>query len=187
MIKKVGRVDAPLDLVKSMFTDVASWPQWMPGVRSAKLLEEGESSKRFELRQRQGGRELTQEMEFRLDAGGMRQIQVSGAFRKWEADWRFLLPPDKRGTTLAVTLELELGLLGSLAPSRWIRETLDRMFDDMMEAARQRARRMIAEGGDTVSETRRGDEIVVEIFETASGLELWLGGRKYVLHRADER
>jgi len=183
MIKCVGRIDVPLDLVKAMFADVGSWPQWMPGVLSVDLLQESGNTKRFELKQRQGGRELTQEMEVRLDSGGMKLHQVKGRFKKWEAHWRFLLPPDKDGTTLSATLELELGgILGAFVPPRMIRGGVDRMFENMMKAAQRRARRLSAERG---RETGVEGEILLEVFQTTGGLEVWIGGRKYLLPDAD--
>ena len=39
IIRKFGRVEAPVDTVKGVFLDLAAWPEWMPSVRSARVLE----------------------------------------------------------------------------------------------------------------------------------------------------
>lgn len=185
MIKKFARIDAPMNLVRSLFTDVASWPLWMPGVKSVKVLKQAENYILVELKQVRKGWEFIQEMEYRLDAAGVKQKQTRGWFKHWEADWRFMQPPDKRGTTVSVSLRFEMGMLGFFTPSRLIQETMDQMFDEIMDKAERRARALMAKPITVGLETSSEEETVLEIFQTPAGLEIWIEGKKVALQAPD--
>ncbi len=185
MIKKVARIDSPLGLVRNMFADVANWPEWMPGVQSVRILEESEKTLRAEMRQIHMGRKLSQELVFRFHAAGMKQTQIRGWFKSWEAEWRFIEPPGKIGTTISLALDLDMGILGLFASSRMIQKSVDQMFADMTRNVERRARALSAKRMKAGAPTDLEDAPLFELFETATGLELWFEGQKYYLHPAD--
>jgi ribosome-associated toxin RatA of RatAB toxin-antitoxin module len=181
MIKKVARVDAPIEVVRSMFVDVANWTKWMPGVQSVRILEESDKSTMAEMKQIHMGRQLSQTLEFRFHASGMKQTQVEGWFKSWEADWRFIEPPDKSGTTISLALELDMGMLGLFASGRMIQKSVDQMFAEMTRNVERRA--LAASVKRRASIGSEGP--LLELFQTETGLELWFEGRQYFLQPAD--
>ncbi len=185
MIKKVARIDAPLEAVKGVFADVLNWPQWMPGIQSAKILKGSDDQFLAELKQHQLGRRSTQVMEFRLHAQGIHQRQLSGWFKHWEADWRFLQPPDGKGTTVSFAVQFDMGLLGFFASSRMIQQTVDRLFDEMMTSVERRVHSLSIDGPMLAPETDLEEETVLEIFQTSTGLEVRIDGKKYLLKPAE--
>ncbi len=185
MIKKVARIDSPLDLVRTLFADVAKWPVWMPGVQSVRILNESEKSLVAEMKQTHMGRELSQTLEFRFHTAGMKQTQITGWFKSWEADWKFMEPPDKSGTTISLALELDMGMLGLFASSRMIQKSVDQMFAEMTGNVERRARTLSAKPVEAIAPNRLGEVPLLELYQTDAGLELWFEGRKYYLQPAD--
>jgi ribosome-associated toxin RatA of RatAB toxin-antitoxin module len=185
MIKKVARIDAPLDAVQGVFADVLNWPHWMPGIQTAKIVEGSDDQFVAEFKQNQLGRRSTQVMAFRRHAQGIHTRQVSGWFKHWEADWRFLQPPDKKGTTVSFAVQFDLGLLGFFATTRMIQRVVDRIFDDMMTNLERRMQSLSTGGQDQAPETGPEEETVLEVFQTSTGLEVRIDGKKYLLKPAD--
>ena len=187
MIKKMGRIDAPVHLAKELFSDVAQWPEWMPGVVSAELLEESTDLQRFAMKQVHMGKELDQKMEFRFHAAGVKQRQISGWFKKWEADMRFLEPPDGSGTTLSLEISMELGgFVGLFAPTGMIEKALDDMFREMLGNAEHRLQlKKPARAARGPTAAQAPDAPLLRVYQIPAGLEVWVGERKYLLHAAD--
>lgn len=153
----------------------------MPGVRSVRILEEDERNVIALLRQRWMGRELEQKWKFELGDGFVRQEQLEGFFRKWVNHWRFLEPPGGDGTTVMVEIDFDLGFLGRISPQRWIQDSLDRMFDEVIDKAEARVRSILT--GETMSTPLRmpEEQALLQIVETERGLVVRLGARKYLL------
>ena len=49
MIRKLARIDAPVEVVMDVFRDTDVWPQWMPGVASTRTLETGADHRLIEV------------------------------------------------------------------------------------------------------------------------------------------
>jgi len=195
MIRKFARLDAPPEVVTSMFHDLEGWPAWMAGVRSVRTLERRdppehpERVRTIEVVQVQAGRALRQTLECRLEPRGLVQRQLRGRFRRWDAAWRFLEPPEGTGTTISFELEIELGLLGAVIPGRMVQAIIDDIFVATVRTARKHCRALLAaearpeSGGPT--RHRLADEVLLEVLAHPDHLEIRLGGKRYRLEEIE--
>ena len=181
MIRKFARFDAPIDVVSEMFQDLERWPEWMPGVRSMRVLERSESSLTVETVQTQMGRTLRQIVKVRLGPRFLQQRQVRGRFRRWSADWRFLEPPGGRGTTVALELDIDLGVLGVLVPARTMQNAVDQIFTGTVRAARSRLQRLTADRAAAAVAAGAAGEPLIQVFLVDDVLEVRIGERRFRL------
>lgn len=176
-LRKFARLPGPPVLVREIFVAVEAWPRWMPGVNGVEVLERTPERVRATVDQTLRGRSVRQLMEFQLHRDGMRQLQIEGWFKKWDARWRFLDPPDREGTTVALTVELDLGLAGLFSPRSLVDATIDEIFRQVVEGATSRVEEVLR--GRTAA-LEKG-ELVIEILEVPGGLELIWSGRRFTL------
>jgi hypothetical protein len=176
MIRKFGTVDAPVEVVRRIHCDIASWPQWMPGVRAVRILAEVDRTR---------GRKIqTITFEFLFNAYGYRERQVAGMLKKWEADWRFQAGPNNAGTLVSCRLELQMGLLGLFAPTQMIQRWIDRTFEATLRGLLDQARL----AGDTAAGEFESPAVCtsrIQVFATPTELEIWIGDRRYAAHAMD--
>ncbi|MCP4202724.1 MAG: hypothetical protein GY769_12415 [bacterium] len=185
MIRKFGTVDAPVEVVRGLFANLESWPQWMPAVREVRVLERSETRALAEIDRTHGRRIHTTTFEFLFNPNGQRERQVAGIARKWESDWRFQVGPQDTGTLVSCRLELNMGLIGLLAPSRMIQRWIDRTFEKTLRGIREQAR--LSESEAALESGAPGEFHMpgIQVFATPTELEIWIGDRKYVAHAAD--
>jgi len=185
LIHKFGTVDAPVEMVRGHFADIESWPQWMPTVRAVRIIERSEKRVVAEIDRVQRRRTQTTAFEFRFDATGQRERQVRGPARKWEADWRFQVGPRNAGTVVSCRLELDLGMMGLLAPARSIQRWIDRTFEEVLQGLRAQTRleRSVRAAGE--SEQPEAQIASLRVIATPTELEIWIGDRKYIARAAD--
>lgn len=176
-VRKFAHLPAPPALVQEIFADVESWPAWMPGVRSVEVLERSGERVRATVDQTLRGRSARQLMEFHFHPDGMRQIQLAGWFKKWDARWRFLDPPERGGTTVALTVDLDLGLVGLLSPRSLVESTIDDIFRQVVRGAGSRTEEAMRRGGIA----GEPGEILVEILQVPGGLEVKWASRRFTL------
>lgn len=176
-VRKFAHLPAPPDLVREIFTAIEAWPRWMPGVHHVEVVERAGERLRAAIDQTLRGRSARQLMEVRLLPDGMRQVQLEGWFKRWDARWRFLDPPDREGTTVSLTVDLDLGLVGLLSPRSLIDSTIEELFGQVVQGARSRVEEVIRARG---SGTEAG-ETLVEILEAPGGLYVTWAGRRFVL------
>jgi ribosome-associated toxin RatA of RatAB toxin-antitoxin module len=184
IIRKFARVDAPRELVREIFLDAHTWADWMPSIKAVRVVVETDSSYVLEVDQEHQGRHFSQVLDCQIKPYGMKQTQISGWFKTWEAYWRFIEPPDARGTTVSFELETEVGLIGLLIPRRMIQRLFDELFADMIKAARSRVRGLMAQRAEIITQDREG-EAVLQVYETPGGLEIVIGGKKYRLEAVE--
>jgi carbon monoxide dehydrogenase subunit G len=184
VIRKYGRIDAPKELVRSIFIEPEDWPLWFPGVEEVAVIERTESRFEVEIGGHYMGRRMHGRMDCTVQADGMVQRQLSGWLKKWDTHWRFLTPPDGRGTTLACEVDLDLGVVGVFAPSRMIHSFVGRVFADTVDQVNRRALELLSEA--EAPETPDAEEQpLLQVFETPDGLEIWVAGRRYLLEASD--
>jgi hypothetical protein len=182
MIRKMyGQIDAPVDLVRSIFIDPENWPLWLPGVEEVTVLSRSEKGFLVDVGGRYLGRQMHGEMECIIQPDGLRQRQLSGWLKQWDTLWRFLTPPDGRGTTLACEVEMNLGLLGVFTPSRMVHSFVDRVFADTREQVDRRTRELQTEKRAIPEHLAAEVTRLLRVYETPSGLEVWIGERRYLL------
>ena len=184
MIRKLARVDAPVETVLEIFRDSDLWPQWMPGVAATRTLASGEDHRLLEVVLLVFGRRLVQKLECRERDGRLTHRQVEGWFRKWEATWTFRPPPEGQGTTLSLALELDLGVAGLLLPRRVLAGWVRGLIDDTVEQARRRAERFARRRREPTQAVRVGQPLL-EIYETADGFEVRFAGRVFQIEASD--
>ncbi len=184
MIRKLARIDAPVNVVMDVFRDTDAWPQWMPGVASTRTLDSGAGHRMVEVILLVMGRRQVQHLECREQDGRLTHRQVVGWFREWQTTWTFRPPPEGRGTTVSLAMELDLGVAGLFVPrklrDRWIRGLIDDTFDQLRERAQRFARRR--------REPSRAVEMgqpVLQVYETADGFEVHFAGRTFMIEARD--
>ena len=175
-MRKFARLSQPPEPVRELFWDVLNWPHWFPGIRSSRVLDEVGDLRTVELVQDVFGKEWFQRLEFETTPNGFRQRLLKGKLKRWDAEWRFLPTPDGSGTTFSLSLEIDLGILGRLTPSRVVQQAMDRLFRDVVVSARDRLRELETEP--TESEEASA---LLAVFSTPAGLELMVSGRRYRL------
>ncbi len=210
MLKLVGHLPAAPGRVAELFEDVESWPRWMIDIRQVRVIDQQPECIIAEFQQRQLGRELLQRVELRRRERGLMQVQRSVAMH-WQGGWRFLVPPDGRGTTLSLQVDLELLGLGRWLPDRLLRSTMDQWFQQLLAGAvgalaeRSAARpptpakapnallEVIDGGaglgvrfvGRRISLSGGGAEsrrVVLELWQTPRGLEVDVDGRRHLMN-----
>lgn len=180
MIRKFGRVAAPPELVRSLYIDAESWPAWQSGVATADVIDRTETTMEVEVDGRFMGHRMHGVFDCRIEPDGFFQHQRTGWLKRWDTQWRFLTPPDGRGTTLVCELEIDAGTLGSLVPKRFLRRFVDRVFSETIDNLNTRAAEIAASPAPV--EASDGDTTtLLEIFETPIGYEILVGGRRITL------
>jgi hypothetical protein len=153
-------------------------------VAEAAIIERTEKRFEVQVEGRYMGRRMHGHIECIIEPHGMVQRQVSGWLKKWDTHWRFLTPPDGRGTTLACEVDLDLGMVGVLTPSRMIHAFVGRVFGDTVDQLGRRALELQT-GTEAPEPTTAEDRPLLQVYETPDGLELWVGGKRYLLESSD--
>lgn len=180
MIRKFGRVNAPPGLVRSLYIDAESWPAWQAGVSDAKVISRTNTTIEVEVDGRFMGQRMHGVFDCRIEPDGFFQHQRTGWLKRWDTQWRFLTPPDGRGTTLVCELEIDAGLLGSFVPGNFIRRFVDQVFSVTIDNLNTRAAEVGAQA--TPVPVSDGDTVtLLEVFETPIGFEILVGGRRISL------
>lgn len=177
-MRRFGSIDAPHEIVRQIFVDFVRWPEWMPGVREVTILEAGETHATLDVLHHQFGQTFHIRQRCIVDADGLRQSQISGKFKSWEARWRFAPPPEGKGTTVSCEMELDPGFVSRLLPRGVLRGFLDRLFEDCLRGAEAQAL-ALSEAAESAPER----EVLLQVFETEEGLEIWFEGRRFLVDR----
>jgi ribosome-associated toxin RatA of RatAB toxin-antitoxin module len=173
-MRRFAIVDAPQEVVRQVFVDFVRWPEWMPGVQEVTILEASEDQAVIDVLHHQFGQSFHITQRCWIESDGLRQSQISGKFKTWEARWRFVDPPEGEGTTVSCEMELDPGLVAWILPRRMLRGLLDRLFEDCLDGAEAQARLLMG-----TAEAETGEETVLQVFETDTGLEIWVEGQRF--------
>jgi ribosome-associated toxin RatA of RatAB toxin-antitoxin module len=182
---KFGTVDAPVAEVHRCFSDIESWPQWMPGVRAIRVLERSGARALVELDRSTRRRRQKTTAELVFTPNGLHERQVTGPIKEWDAKWRFQVGPGNAGTLVSCQLELDLGFIGLFVPAKSIERWIDRTFEKVLQGVRDQLRlarsaNVAEERAQPAARTSR-----IQVFATPTELEIWIDDRKYVAHAAD--
>lgn len=183
MIRKFGRVDAPVEEVRGLFQDVAGWADWMPSIESVEVRDRSAERMVAEIVQSFTGRRMRQTMEYQFGSRGYGERQVAGRMKSWEAAWWFLEPPEGRGTVVSARFEFDLGFGGLFVSPRKIDRTIEHLFQRTVERAEERLRAASPRPDEAVSEADR--ETRIRLFEVPEGLEVWINERRYLARPID--
>jgi len=177
-MRRFASIDAPLELVQQVFTDFVRWPEWMPGVQEVTVLEAGDAQAVLDVLHHQFGQSFHITQRCRIERDGLSQSQIKGKFKSWQARWRFVAPPEGDGTTVSCEMQLDPGLVAWFLPKRVLHSFLDRLFDDCLAGAEAQAR--------ILTENARAEalgETLLQVFETETGLEIWVEGQRFLVER----
>jgi ribosome-associated toxin RatA of RatAB toxin-antitoxin module len=176
-MRRISRIDALPTVVRGVLVDYERWPDWMPGVQQVDILESDGVESVVGVYLHQYGRNLRQKQRCRVEPDGLRQTQLEGQFKKWEARWRVIAPPEGEGSTVSLSMDVDPGFVGRLLPSGVWRGMLDRLFEDCLTGIEE-----MAEGLAEKPETSPIDhKVLLQIFETDDGLEVWVEGRRFLV------
>jgi len=178
-MRRISRMDAPVDVIRGVLIDYESWPDWMPGVQQVAILESDGVESVVEVHLLQYGRKLRQKQRCRVEPDGLRQTQLEGMFKKWEAQWRIAAPPDGEGSTVTLSMDVDPGIVGRLLPGGVWRGILDRLFEDCLTGIEE----MAEERFERPEPLRADHEVLLQVFETDTSLEVWVEGRRFVVDR----
>lgn len=173
-MRRFAIIDVPPDIVRQVFVDFVRWPEWMPGVQEVTILEASDDQAVLDVLHHQFGQTFHIKQRCWIESDGLRQSQISGKFKTWEARWRFVTPPEGEGTTVSCEMQLDPGLVAWILPKRMLRGLLDRLFDECLDRAEAQALLLT----DT-AEVGAGEETLLQVFETESGLEIWVEGQRF--------
>jgi len=176
-MRRIGRIDAPVDVVRAVLADVERWTDWMPGVTQVTILESDGIESVLDVHHRQFGRIFRQKEWCRIEPDGLRQKLLEGQFKKWESRWRVLAPPDGEGSTVSLRMEVDPGFVGRLIPSGVWRGMLDRLFEECLSGAEAQAQTLT----EKPAAARVDQEVLLQVFETDDGLEVWIEGRRFLV------
>ncbi len=178
MIRKLARIDAPVEVVLEIFRDTDTWPEWMPGVASTRTLEPGAERKLVEVVLLVLGRRKVQQLECREHDGRLVHRQVAGWFREWRAEWTFRPPPEGQGTIVSLSLEFDIGMAGFFVPRKFLGDWVKGVIDETVEQARERAQIFARRRREPTQAVPVG-EPVLQVYETADGFEIHFAGRTF--------
>ncbi len=184
MIRKLARIDAPVEAVLEVFRDVDNWPQWMPSVASTRILSSSANLRLVEVILLVFGRRLVQKLECRERDGRLIHRQIEGWFRKWEATWAFRSPPEGQGTIVSLTLEFDLGVVSLFVPRKFIANWVGDLIAGTIENARERAQRFARRRREPTQAVRPGRPLLT-VYETADGFEVQFAGRTFLIEATD--
>jgi ribosome-associated toxin RatA of RatAB toxin-antitoxin module len=174
-MRRFGSIEAPEEVVRQVFLDFVRWPEWMPGVQEVTILEAAEDQAVLDVIHHQFGQTFHIKQRCRIEPDGLRQNQISGKFKSWEARWRFVTPPEGVGTTVSCEMQLDPGLVAFFLPKRVLRGFLDRLYEDCLSGAEAQALAISA----TTEAPGAGRETLLQVFETDTGLEIWIEGQRF--------
>ena len=110
----------------------------------------------------------------------LRFVQTEGSLRRWDSSWRFDSSPDGTGTTVTFELDMELGgLLGLVATKRVMDTFLDEVFNETLTRLYARGQALAADS--RTEPAPPGDDVILRVYQSEQGLELWHDGRTYRL------
>ncbi len=181
MIRKLGRFDAPIPVVRNMFRQTEDWPRWMPGIASTRTLSSTDSSRLVEVVHLVRGRRFVQHLECRDVGSGLEHRQQTGFFKTWNAAWSFQKPPDGEGTTVALSLELEVGITaGLLIPKRLLQSWIGGMLDETIASGQKQAIGLAGRQREPTQVVHVGKPML-QVFEVPNGFEVVFAGRTFVI------
>lgn len=188
MIRKYGRVSAPVAIVRSMFFDIESWPEWMPDFRAVRLLEDAGDYLLYEVKQVQGNGIRTSRLEYRFHETGYAERLVSKGYlmKAWTADWNFQKPPAGEGTIVTCRVDAKVRFLGIAPPRMIVQSIIDKYFARMLASAEEQARLLMTpDEVETRIDSVPAEQVQIQLFATPDGLEVWIGDQKYVAFPED--
>jgi ribosome-associated toxin RatA of RatAB toxin-antitoxin module len=178
-MRRFGSIAAPMEVVRQVFVDFVRWPEWMPGVQEVKVLETAEDQAVIDVVHHQFGQTFHIKQRCRIERDGLRQSQISGKFKSWESRWRFVTPPEGEGTTVSCEMQLDPGLVAFFLPKRVLRGFLDRLYEDCLSGAEAQAQALAG----TAEAPGTDREVLLQVFETDTGLEIWIEGQRFFIER----
>ncbi len=176
-MRRISRTDAPVDIIRNVLVDYERWPEWMPGVQRATILESDGAESLVEVLVHQYGRKLRQKQRCRAETDGLRQTQLEGLFKKWETRWRVVAPPEGEGSTVSLWMDVDPGFVGRLLPGGVWRGILDRLFEDCLAGAEAQALALT----ERPTPAPADHDVLLQVFETDHGLEVWVEGRRFLV------
>jgi ribosome-associated toxin RatA of RatAB toxin-antitoxin module len=185
MIKKFASINSHVKSVKKVFFEIESWTEWMPGLKQLKILERKGEAALVEITQAHMGKQITQKLELHLSENSLKQRQISGWFRKWEGEWKFLQTPDGIGTAVSVSMEIDAGMF---VPKFLIFDAFTDIFNKLIKKAEERAKFLVRNQQSSVTQStilQLPEEKILQIYQTPGGLEIWIGDRRYFLKAAN--
>jgi len=195
MIQRYFRIGGSQDAIRREMLAFDSWPQWWPGVQTVNVIKADPEQPLVAVSIKTVTTiQMTLQFDCR-DASTIKFRQVKGWFKSYQGEYALSPSPDGSGTTVKITTELESGMM---VPKGMVYTKLSAALAQLEEALNTRlgtqtgrstqGRAPIAAAapraaaarstGAPAAPTRRK---LGHVFSTRDGLEVWVGGRPYLL------
>jgi ribosome-associated toxin RatA of RatAB toxin-antitoxin module len=129
-----AEIEAPLDAVYAVISDIAGYVAWQPGLDAATVLERDRRGRQTLVRieMTRGGRPVRSELRFDYKPGAVVSWrQERGDVSRFDGEWT--LESVRRGVVLATySIELDLGRIMGLMMSGRLASKLSERFIDPM-------------------------------------------------------
>lgn len=178
-LEKVARIPGAPGRARRLFLDVASWPDWLPGVVSAEIVERRDEVRVVKLEQRVAGRSSRQTTEVAPTENGFRQRRIAGEPRRWTLDWSFQPAPVDGETTLHLSIDYDFGLWSLVAPRRLVEEALDRHFEELVAAASRRLQDALLNESASMFTRNLPSQFHLRIEEREGSIWVFFDGKHY--------
>lgn len=194
MIQRYFKVGGPQDEIRRHMLAFDSWPEWWPGVQTVKVLKDDPEQPLVAISIKTV---TTIQMTLQFDCRDVNTIkfrQVKGWFKSYQGEYALMPSPDGSGTTVKITTELESGMM---VPKGMVYTKLSATLAQLEEALNNRlgaqavrgtkaplataSRAAAAKPVETQAKPGVSRRKLGHVFSTREGLEVWVGGRPYLL------
>jgi hypothetical protein len=201
VIQRYFKIGGSQDAIRREMLAFDSWPQWWPGVQTVNVLKaDPEQPLVAVVIKTVTTIQMTLQFDLR-DVNTIKFRQVKGWFKSYKGEYALTPSPDGSGTTVKITTELESGMM---VPKGMVYTKLSATLAQLEEALNNRlgvhGARPSSQGRDVKASsgpaapraaTARPIEAQAKpasrrrklghVFSTRDGLEVWVGGRPYLL------
>ena len=196
MIQRYFKIGGSRDQIRREMLAFDSWPEWWPGVQTVKILKADPEQPLVAVVIKTV---TTIQMTLQFDCRDVNTIkfrQVKGWFKSYQGEYALTPSPDGSGTTVKITTELESSMM---VPKSMVYTKLSATLALLEEALNNRlgvqaarpspGREAIGTAGqraatrptETTPKPAVSRRKLGHVFSTREGLEVWVGGRPYLL------
>jgi len=198
VIQRYFKIGGSQDQIRREMLAFDSWPEWWPGVQTVKILKADPEQPLVAVVIKTV---TTIQMTLQFDCREVNSIkfrQVKGWFKSYQGEYALTPSPDGLGTTVKITTELESGMM---VPKGMVYTKLSATLALLEEALNNRlgvqaarpsqgreAKAQIGTAGPRAAAARPIEakpalsrRKLGHVFSTREGLEVWVGGRPYLL------
>lgn len=168
-----------------VFLEFEKWSEWVPKLSIDKIVRKSEEQAVLDWSSPSGPMTVRQTMEISLsgDTFDFKHISASFPIKKSNMEWAMLPAPNEgTGTTLRITVEVELAMLVPKAMAYSQMKTHFALWAQALDArASGTAAPEEAPAPEEAKVTPSEPKKILQVFQAEKGLEMWLLGKRYLI------